>query len=117
MFKPKVRRFLEDECNKVIDKLKAMSSADLRAMSSAKVPDRGKILDTVAVYPDGRKATMTVFVKQESPECLLVIVQCSMPMKGFMGRLGIEHVQVDGFRRYADGRTEQVVDSTLNEYE
>ena len=71
-----VRHFLEGECKTVIDKLKALPFAEL--------PNRGKTLDTVAVYPDGRTATINVVVKEELRERLLVIVQCFMPMKGIM---------------------------------
>ncbi len=105
MFKPKVRRFLEDECKKVIDKLKAMSFAEL--------PERGKTLDTVVNYSDCRQATVSVTAKVESPECVMVVVQCFMPMKGIWGWLRVKDVEVDGFTRYADGRTEQLENSKL----
>jgi hypothetical protein len=109
LFKPKVRLFLEDECKKVVDKLKTMSFAEL--------PQRGKTLNTVAAYPNGRKATISVIVKQESPECLLVVVQCFMPMKGLMGWLRVKDVNVDGFRRHADGKTEELDNKTIYEYD
>jgi len=109
LFKSEVRQFLEDECKKIIDTLKAMSFAEL--------PERGRALGTVTVYPDGRKATITVIVKQESPNGLLVVTQCFMPKKGIMGWLRVKDVEVDGFRRYADGRTEPLDNSTLYEYD
>ena len=106
---PSVRHFLEGECKTVIDKFKTLPFGEL--------PNRGKSFNTVAVYPDGRTATISVMVEEESRERFLVIVQCFMPMKGIMGWLRVKHVEVDGFRRYADGRIEQLDNATLYQYD
>src|SRR5689334_1292031 len=94
MKKPKVRHFLETECQKIVVKLKAMSFAELSS--------QGQTLNTVAAYDNDREATMKVIVKQESKDRILVVVQCFMPMEGIMGWLRVKHVNVDGFRRYDD---------------
>lgn len=109
MTKSKVRQFLDAECGKVLDKLKAIPAVD--------IPNVGKSLDTVATYIDGRKATIRVIVESNLPEHVTTIIQCFMPMKGIGGWIGVKHAWVDGFRRYADGRTEELESSKLHDYD